>query len=1038
MNVKYLSFIFFILLFSFESFAQQPVYFASHPTLSPDGKMVAFSYNGDIWKADLSDGLATRLTGMQGMAINARISPDGKWLAFSADQYGNMDVYIMPLAGGEIKRLTYHSAPDEVDGWSWDSKTIYFTSGRYNRYSAYQVGIEGGTAQRLFGHYFNMIHNVAESPNGQLYFSDTWESKDQAQRKGYKGAFNPDIQSYHPSTNEYKQYTTYIGKDFWTSIDQHENVYFVSDESNGEYNLYTFLDGKKTQLTNFDSSIKRPFVSANGTKVIFEKDYQLYQYDVASKKASPLKIYTTRSNTLEMANEFDVKDKISSFDVSPDKQKIAFVSRGELFVSDISGKFIQKIDRPVVERVLEVKWLADSKTLLFNQTYNGYQNLFKINADNTGDFVQLTHDERNNRAIAFNSKRDQAVYLSGRDEVRVLNLKSGKSEVIVRDEIWAIQSSSPSFSPNDEYILFTAYRNFEQDIFVHHLKNGNTINLTQTGVTETNPAWSPDGKYIYFTSSLTKPSYPFGLQNPGVFRLALEDYDEPYRADKFDELFEKKKKRDKDSLEVDVPKAIEISIHQIMDRLERISPNFGAQYGPDIFQKGNKSYVFYSSNQVEGKPAIYRTIIEPFEQRKTEKVVDASNINSVEVTGSYYALINGAIHSYNMDLNKMTKLDMNYKYTRNLAEEFTQMYYETWAGMDENFYDEDFHGKNWLNIKSQYEKYLAYLNNRYDLRVLLNDMLGELNASHTGFSSRGAEEVKAGQMVTNETGILFDRGEPFKVERIVAKSNTSKLVEPIVSGDILTHVNGQKVNPLLDRDYYFTMPTLQDEMTLQFERKGKAIQVRIHPQSNDQLKTNLYDEWIFNNRQRTEEWGDKRIAYSHMKNMGGGELESFLRDMVSQEEKEGIILDLRYNTGGNVHDEVLKFLSQRPYLKWKYRGGKLSPQGHFAPAAKPIVLLINEQSLSDAEMTAAGFKALNLGKIIGTETYRWIIFTSAKSLVDGSSYRVPAWGTYTLEGNNIELEGVKPDIFIKNTFLDRLENNDPQLQKAVDYILEQL
>src|SRR5690606_22519645 len=117
-------------------------------TLSPDGKMVAFSYNGDIWKADLSDGLATRLTGMQGMAINARISPDGKWLAFSADQYGNMDVYIMPLAGGEIKRLTYHSTPDEVDGWSWDSKTIYFTSGRYNRYSAYQVGIEGGTAQR--------------------------------------------------------------------------------------------------------------------------------------------------------------------------------------------------------------------------------------------------------------------------------------------------------------------------------------------------------------------------------------------------------------------------------------------------------------------------------------------------------------------------------------------------------------------------------------------------------------------------------------------------------------------------------------------------------------------------------------------------------------------------------------------------------------------------------------------------------------------------------------------------------------------------
>src|SRR5690606_38703817 len=192
-------------------------------------------------------------------------------------------------------------------------------------------------------------------------------------------------------------------------------------------------------------------------------------------------------------------------------------------------------------------------------------------------------------------------------------------------------------------------------------------------------------------------------------------------------------------------------------------------------------------------------------------------------------------------------------------------------------------------------------------------------------------------------------------------------------------------------------------------------------------------------RKRVDSLSGNRIAYSHMKNMGSGELERFLLDMVAYENrKEAIILDLRYNTGGNVHDEVLRFLSQRPYLQWKYRGGQLTTQSNFGPAAKPIVLLINEQSLSDAEMTAAGFKQLGLGKVIGTETYRWIIFTSGKGLVDGSFFRIPAWGCYTLAGQNLEMTGVAPDIHVANTFLDRVENRDPQLERAVDEILQEL
>lgn len=1044
-----------LLLSNMVAMAQNEPYFTAYPALTPDGQTVVFSYEGDLWKVPSAGGAATRLTAMPGNEISPRVSPDGKWLAFSANQFGNNDVYLMPLAGGTVTQLTFHDASDEVESWSWDSKSIYFTSGRYNGYTAYKVGIAGGTAARLFDHYFNLVHNVAEAPSGELFFNDTWESKNAANRKRYKGAFNPDIQSWNPKTKTYKQYTDYKGKDLWASVDKNGNVFFASDEWNDEYNLYTFKAGKKTMLTDFKSAIKRPVVAAAGNKIVFEKDYQLYLYDVAGQKSEKINIGISRNNILNKEQEFDVRAAITAFDPSPDGKKLAFISRGELFVSDAEGKFVKKIERgtPVAERAMEVKWLSDNRTLVFNQTYKGYQNWFSIAADGKGTVKQLTKDNRNNRDIAFNKARTQAVYLSGRDEVRMMDLKSLESKTVVKDEIWAFQNSSPSFSPNGEYLLFTAYRNFEQDILVHQIKTNKTINLTNTGVTETSPGWSPDGKYIYFVSARTKPSYPSGMQNGHVYRMALDDYDEPYRIDKFDELFKEKKEEKpevkstvkKDTAKTktaekkeNTPPVITINTENIMDRIELQGPSFGGQQAVEVFAKGEKTYMLFYSDHEAGVGATYRTVTEPFESAKTEKITEGYG-GLVEAGGKYYMLVRGVINKYNLEANKLDRLDISFKFNRNLNQEFNQMFYETWAGLEENFYNETFHGIDWLKTQQQYAAYLPYLNNRNDLRVLLNDMLGELNSSHLGFGSNGAEERKILNYATNETGIIFSGNDPFKVERIVAKSNAKHLGVDLKAGDVITMVDQVKVNKDMDRDAYFTSPSLSQEMSLTVERGGKTIQAKVHPQSSGTLRSNLYDEWISKNRERVKQLGNNRIAYTYMKNMGGGELETFLLDMVAQENnKEGIILDLRYNTGGNVHDEVLKFLAQRPYLQWKYRGGKMAPQSNFGPAAKPIVLLINEQSLSDAEMTAAGFKELKLGKIIGTETYRWIIFTSAKGLVDGSSYRIPAWGCYTLDGKNIETEGVAPDIYVKNTFTDRLKDKDPQLERAVSEILKDL
>lgn len=1024
---------------------QQSAYFLSTPCLTPDGQTVIFSFEGDLWTASVKDKQATRLTAMQGYETNPRVSPDGKWIAFTGRQYGNADVFVVPVNGGEVKQITWHSGNDEVTSWSWDSKFLYFNSGRVGQVAGFKVSAEGGTPVRVFGNYFFQYdHNLVEHPiTGELFFNDTWESISQAQRKRYKGPFNPDIQSYNLKTKQYKKYTDWEGKDFAATIDKNGNIYFISDEANGEYNLYTIDNGKKKALTRFSSSIKTPMVNANGGKIVFEKDYQLWLYDVKSDKETKLDIAIIRNNILPQEKDFDVKSNISAFDVSPDGKKLAFVSRGEVFVSDIEGKFIKMINRGSAERAREIKWMSDNKTLLFNQTLEGYTNWYTIAADGTGTLKQLTSDKMNNRAINFNKKRDKAVYLSGRGEVRIMDLKTLQSKTVAKEEIWGFQYSDPGFSPNDEYLLFTAMRNFEQDIFIHNLKENKTINITNTGVTESDPFWSGDGKYIFFTSQRLKPSYPFGMANAKVYRLPLDKLDEPFRLDKFNELFKEEKK---DTSKKATPaaaadtKPITIDLDRIMERLEQVSPSFGAQFIQYVYQKGEKTSVLYTSNHGEGRNALWKTVIEPFEQNKTEKIAGTDlsfNFGIVEVSDKLYVLLNGNINKLNLDANKVDLINIGYTFRRNLSEEFSQMFEETWAQMEENYYDENFHGLNWKKTKEYYQRFIPYLNTRADLRVLLNDMLGELNSSHQGFNSFGTDETIALSNRTMETGIIFEEGDPYKVKYVVKRSAAEKRSIEIRSGDMLVKVNDETIDKNKDRNYYFTKPSLDNELELTFDRAGQMITVKIHPQST--LFTNLYDEWIDNNQKRVDEKGKGRIAYGYMKNMGQFELDQFIIDMTQElNNKDALIFDLRYNTGGNVHDDVLKFLSQKAYLQWKYREGKLSPQSNFAPADKPIILLINEQSLSDAEMTAQGFKALKLGTIIGNGTYRWIIFTSGVGLVDGSSVRMPGWGCYSLDGKDLEMNGVQPDIQVINSFDDKLNGRDPQLDRAIEEILKKL
>lgn len=1017
----------------------QPLYFADHPTLTPDGNTIVFTHNGDLWRVPAAGGTANRLTALDGAESHPRISPDGKWLAFTSGQYGNDDVYLTPLAGGPITQLTYHQADDRVTNWSWDSQTIYFASSRYNRISTYTVATTGGTPKRLMEHYFNNPHNVVPLPGSAAFlFNESWESNNFTHRKGYKGPFNPEIRHFDPATTTVKVRTDWEGKDMWPLVDRNGKTYFVSDRDNGEYNLYSLTEADKVKrLTNYPTSVFAPAISSDGSRIVFIKDYELHTYEVASGKTRTVPVSLNAYAGLAKTADFSTDGNISYFDVARDAKKLALVSRGELFVSDIEGKFVRQIDTGP-GRVLEVKWQKDGKTLVFTQTSNGYQNLFTVSADASGPPVQRTQDGRNNRNLEMHPDTAKIAYLSGRDEVRVIDLENYGVTTLAKQEIWGFQNSQPRWSPDGRYLMFTGYTDFEQDIFLVDTQNGNQLlNLTQTGVTEADPVWDPNGKYIYFNSARHQPNYPRGGGDVNLYRLPLQQYDTPFRADKYDALFTEKadQKAKKDSV------VVTIDLANIMERIERVGPSFGSQSGAYVVKDEEKTVVLYGSNH-EGKTTLYKTTYEDFEPPKTEQFSGSGVGNAtdlVTVKGKHYLIGDGKVQKLNLDQKKWEAIEVKHTFRRNLAAEFEQMYQETWANMEENFYDGKFHGVDWPAMRDRYAAYLPYVTNRADLRRLTNDLLGELNTSHFGFRSSGKEEETKQGARTLALGLLYSKEAPYVISGILADGPADRSDVDLRAGDRIVAIDGERIDPNRNRESYLSRPSIDEATELTINRDGKESIIRLHPNSYSSERDNRYDEWVDACQALVDEKSGKRVAYVHMKNMTGGELDNFLNEMVSEGyQREALILDLRWNTGGNVHDDVLQFLSQRPYLKWQYRGGALASQPNFAPSARPIILLINEQSLSDAEMTAAGFKQLGLGTIVGMPTYRWIIFTSGKGLVDGSFYRLPSWGTYTLDGKNLEKTGVEPDVYLGNTAADREAGRDPQLEKAIELALKGL
>ena len=1005
--------------------------FASHPSLSPDGKQIYFSYDGDIYSVPAAGGQATAVITMPGVQDSPLVSPDGKWLAFSSDIQGNNDVYVVPVGGGQAVQLTFHEAPDAPVGWSAKSDAIYFESTRASaRRTTFKVAVSGGTPQLMFDGFFNTIVNLTENPKtGEFLFNESMESISFPTRKRYVGDHNPNIKCWNPKSKTYTELTDYIGKDQWPMADKDGNIYYVSDELNKESNIVKYVKGgKPQQLTTFDKSVQYPSIAFGGSAIVFLKDYEIHVLEPATGKVSVPQI-SVASGSVEVRRSFAGQTP-SAADISPDGKKFALVIRGGLYISDTKCKFLQKLDTPADERVDDVRWSNDSKTVYYTRTDKGWTNLYCIAADGSAGEMPVFLSENNTKSLAVDRKREKLAFIDGSRDVMMHDIKAGTTVKVTEAEFWSYQTYDIAFSYDGNWLAFDAMHMFETDIFLYNLKDGTLRNFTHSASMEQDPVFTPDGKYMYLLANPTATSFPRGAR-PALYKLPLQKYDTPFKSETVESLFrDKKDEPKKDS-------TVTIDFKDIHERMTRVV-NDGNQGSPYIYTAKGKDYLLYRS-MGSGAPGVFSLeISDP--DAKPKQVKDLTGGSFFSCKDALYCLASGAIYKVDPATATATKTEVKKDVEAVLNNEFRQMFYEAWAALEQNYYDVNFHGADWYAVRDYYASLLPYVRTRANLRTLLADLLGELNSSHMGFTSNGAEEKNETRIRTYGTGILFDNASPYKVAGILADSPADRHGIDVRKGDELVAVNGVRVDKAQNREKYFSGAVPMDELKLTFSRGGKEFDTKVHITDASIIKTLAYKEW---EEQRADIVSDKtggKVGYIHMRAMGAEDLESFLLKMHTEVyDKDALILDLRYNNGGNVHKEVIDFLRGQGHFEWAYRDFPRTTHPNVTPGDKPIVVLVNEHSLSDAEVTSNGIKTLGIAKLVGTETYRWIIFTSSVRLLDGSTCRMPAWGCYNvIDGSDLENTGVKPDIYVKNTFKDRLEGKDPQLDAAIAEVLREM
>ncbi len=1010
----------------------KPIHGGFTPALSPDGKTICFSYKGNLWTVPSAGGLAVRLTVHDGFDGRPRWSPDGKWIAFVTNRTGNQDIFIIPSDGGSPRQVTYFGRGNIIADWTPDGQKLLFFSNRDTDSFMYEAFTSPESQTNLFTvdlHTLAVkrltsdtqpITDGAFSPNGKLLAyrrsgQPTW-------RPWYRGSEAASVEVKDLTANTVKTVITSNAQQFFPFFSADGKSLFVTTLYGGSNtpNLWrvSLAGGEPKQITKYTSdAVRSPQIAHSGSLITYLYNGDIYTIKPDGSDARRVNILV-RSDDKVNSRQQQVLTNGAQTMLAPDGKQIALVLKGALWVIPSTGGEAKRLT--VQDGNYEdIAWSPDSTHIVVISDRGGQTDVYSLDVA-TKALTRLTNDEAVERNTEWSPDGKYVSYskagpnaglyiapVAGGPERRIAE-SAGNNEFGegIVNHCWSPDSRWLAFARSDKIGTI--------DVWVVPVVGGSPINVTKYPGNNSEPKFTSDGRRLLFLSNrggtdqlyqlpLEKPDDGQARKGPGGGRGAVRfDFDDIHLRAKvfpgFSAVVSFEPTPDGQRSVVQLENRLLLLVSLNGNQVEQISSGPEAASGTAIIYTPDGSRFFFTG--VDGDPHSFP--LGPFPPQASAAIAFSAD------------------------------------YTVDRLVVMQQAFEEFWRSFGAGFYDRSMHGVDWKALRTKYESLLPGISTPEEFTALLSNMVGEVNSSHSEIS--GVSSVPPGPSQPT-LAMVYDNdyaGPGLKVSAVMPGSPADTSGSRIQVGEYILAIDGEDVKN--DENYYRTIQNKEGKVVELLVNtsptRDGARTVKLKPLSAAANSELDYNARVKHTQELVSKLSGGKLAYIHIREMLAPSLAKFNRELWSDAYlKDGLVLDIRGNAGGNTHDAILQALSHKVYGYIRARDGDAETQPVKA-WDKPIVLLINEDSFSDAEVFPQGFRALHLGKIVGVSTPGYVIGTIDLSLLNGIHYRVPTIAYYTLDGKNMENLGIPPDITVTNTPEDVLKHHDRQLEAAVEILMK--